>query len=280
MKKFLIFGLIFVLAISPVISIVEAGGCRSYSYCQPTYYQESYCAPTYCAPTYAAPVIQYIDRYVAVPVPLVVTVPTISYLYNGGYSPVVPIGTTAGYNSPGQVIGNVGYNQPGQVQMQQPQVQQSQVQQTQAQQPQATSYNDLTDAQVDNLIARIEKRLAARNGNGNGGQQSPALEQPTSAAPPAVPQDTDSAVVYYLRQPLGIKGKSCADCHTGSRAEKGFQIFTDSNQLNPNLNWSKVWDRADDGSMPPEAKTNKNAAMSDNGVKMIRQKMLQATGRR
>ncbi len=87
--------------------------------------------------------------------------------------------------------------------------------------------------------------------------------------PPAVPKVegaqpvNDSELLTILNKTRGKDNKSCASCHTGASAKAGIVLFSSSGVLNPNAPWFKAWDAADEGRMPPEAKTNKDAAVSD-----------------
>jgi len=174
---------------------------------------------------------------VAYPVPFSIAVPVVSYLYNGGgysYAPVFQA----------QPAAPMGVVAPA---------------------PQANG--ELTDAQVDNLITRIEARLAARqqqpNGNGSYGK--------TSAPPPSA---VASDVLTILTLKRGTDQKACMDCHTGSGAKGNMKIFLEPGKLNPNADWTSIWDATDEGRMPPETKKNRSAALSDQEVQVLRLKML------
>lgn len=197
-----------------------------------------------------APAVVYRDVVrevpVAYPVPFTVAVPVVSYLYNGGgfsYAPVFQAQPTPG-------MGTVSVAPQTQPQTTDPAV-------------------NLTDAQIDTLIARIEARLTARNG----GVTTPA---PKTAPPSAVPSD----VVTILTLKRGNDQRSCADCHTGTQAKGKMVIFSSPGILNPAADWAAIWDVTDTGVMPPETKKNQNAALSDQEVNVLRAKMLEAKASR
>jgi len=142
--------------------------------------------------------------------------------------------------------------------------------QGQAMQPQAqptAAKPGLTDEQIDLIIDRIEARLAVRNGNAS-----------KNVSTPSVPQASQDVTAILLTK-RGKDNKSCADCHTGPSSKGAFQIFGTAGNLNPNINWPKIWDETDKGRMPPEATSNTNAALSDQEVNIIRQKIL-STGKK
>lgn len=190
---------------------------------------------------------------IAYPVPFTVAVPVVSYLWNGGGTGYAPVFQA----QPAAALGPF-QSAPLQVQAQ----------------AQAANMN-LSDVQIDQLIARIEARLTARANN----QTSPAPEKLTP--PPPVPpapgasqkHGNGNEIVSILSRPLGKTQKSCASCHTGSAAKGKTMIFTAPNVLNENVDWFKVWDNADKGNMPPEAGTNREAALSDQEVEILRQKV-------
>jgi hypothetical protein len=254
MKKIIISAMLFVL-ITTVLLIdtkndVKANGRRTF-FSQPT---NSNCYPTYSAPTYYEPTYVYRDVVrevpVAYPVPFTVAVPVVSYLYNGGgygYAPVYQA-------QPAPGMGTVS-NMP------QP-----------PQQVQSADPTQLTDAQVDNLLTRIEQRLAARQKNGTNGTNGTNGKVTTPPPPTAVPSD----VYTILTLKRGNDQKSCADCHTGSGAKGSMKIFLEPSKLNPDVDWTAIWDAADTGTMPPETKKNRNAALSDQEVNVLRQKMMES----
>lgn len=216
----------------------EASGRSCFSYSS-----SSYCYPTY-QPTYIyRDVIREVP--VAYPVPFTVAVPVVSYLYNGGgytYAPVYQAQPAAG-------MGTVSTT-------------------PQAPTQQGTNGElQFTDAQVDNLINRIEQRLAAKAKNGTNGTNGHAKSTP----PTAVPSD----VYTILTLKRGTAQKSCMDCHTGSTAKGGQKIFLEPGKLNPDADWTTIWDVTDEGRMPPEAQKNRNAALSDQEVQVLRAKMLE-----
>lgn len=45
---------------------------------------------------------------------------------------------------------------------------------------------------------------------------------------------------------------NCIKCHEGEKPDKDFRIFTAPGVVDANLDWFKVWERTDDGSMPPK----------------------------
>jgi hypothetical protein len=248
MKKFIVSAVLFTLIACVLLieapSDVEASGRR-------TVFSSS-CAPSYCAPTYVEPTYIYRDVIrevpVAYPVPFTVAVPVVSYLYNGGgysYAPVFQAQPAAGMGTVSQAV-------PA---------------------PQATGGDptQLSDAQIDNLITRIEQRLAAKQKNGNGNGNSNGNGK-ASSPPPAVASD----VYTILTLKRGNDQKSCMDCHTGSTAKGSVRIFLEPGKLNPNLDWAAVWDATDEGRMPPETKKNRNAALSDQEVQVLRARMLEA----
>lgn len=236
--------LVCVLGLSP--GEVDAGGrtsCYSYPGSCYSYPTQSY-EPTY----YYRDVIREVP--VAYPVPFTVAVPVVSYLYNGGgysYSPVYQAQPASG-------MGTVSYN-GGQPPQQQP---------PPAQPPPQAGASDpsqFTDAQIDSLIARIEQRLDARR---NGDKAPP----PAAAPPPTATLDALS--ILTLKR--GNSQKSCMDCHTGAAAKGKMVIFTAPGQLNPKANWVAIWDATDAGRMPPEAKSNRNALLSDQEVNILEAK--------
>ena len=236
MKKIL-FSLLLVVAFAvlllPGSNDAEAAGCRTFT-------ASSYCYPTY-EPTYIyRDVIREVP--VAYPVPFTVAVPVVSYLYNGGgysYSPVYQAQPTVG----------MGTVSPAQAS--------------------AGDASQFTDAQVDNLITRIEQRLAVKqkNGNGNGNYG----KSPTTPPPPVVSSD----VYTILTLKRGLDQKACIDCHSGSASKGNMKIFLEPNKLNPDVDWTALWDATDEGRMPPETKKNRNAALSDQEVHVLRLKMLE-----
>jgi len=238
MKKFIALSIICTLLVFVALvdspNEAEASGRRVF--CSSP--SSSYCYPTY-EPTYIyRDVVREVP--VAYPVPFTVAVPVVSYLYNGGgysYAPVFQA----------QPAAPMGYVAPT---------------------PKAQANGELTDAQVDNLIARIEARLAAKqqqpNGNGNYGKA------PTTPPPPAIASD----ITTILTLKRGADQKSCMDCHTGSTAKGSMKIFLEPGKLNPDADWTSIWDATDEGRMPPETKKNRNAALSDQEVHVLRLKML------
>jgi len=272
MKQLMTYGaivlaLVTTMLIAPTPPDVRAGGCRtSYGCYQPTYYpQKEYI---------------YVDREipVAYPVPFTVAVPVVSYLWNGGYgipgySPVFQAQPATGMGQvavPQQMPANGNGNGNGN----------GAAQSTGA--PRTSALLQLTDAELDYLIGRIEQRLAARAGGNNGGNNGGA-----KTAPPPVPQDntqpkagnySDADVVRVLSTKLGATQKSCMDCHAGSSAKGGMKIFDSPGVLNQKANWAKIWDAADAGRMPKEAQSNKNALVSDADCEILRWKMMNSNG--
>lgn len=261
-KQLLICGAIVIALVSAMILAPPpadgwVAGCRSYGSCyQPTYY-------------YSQPEYIYVDRIipVAYPVPFTVAVPVVSYLWNGGYG--VP-----GYSP---VYGAQPANGAPTVQV--PQQQPAPMPQNGTNgngAPRTPALLQLTDAELDYLIGRIEERLTARAKNGNGQQQ------PTTPPPP-VPQEkgsrpiiySDNDVVRVLSTKVGKDSKSCMDCHAGTSHKGGMKIFNSPGVLNQGVNWSKIWDAADSGRMPKEAQTNKAAVLSDADCEVLRWKMMQ-----
>lgn len=229
------------------------------------------CAPAYAPTACYTPVVEYVDRIlpVAVPVPFTVAVPVVSYLYNGGYAP--------GYTPIYQALPAAAGAQV--VVPQQPQMQpQAQAAPTRDTAPRTSALMNISDAELDYLINRIEQRLNARAGN------TPQATSP----PPPVPQATRSApgagsdadVVRVLSTPLGNSHKACVDCHTGAGSKGSVVIFNSPGVLNPSANWSQIWDAADAGRMPKEAQTNKQAVVSDADCEVLRGKMIQASAKR
>jgi len=217
------------------------------------------------------PQTEYVDRVVPVayPVPFFVAIPTVSYLYNGGYgySPVYQALPAA----PG-----------GQVTVAQPPTRPTNGNGNGA--PYTSALLNLSDSDLDYLSNRIEQRLAARNGGGAQSPKPPAVPPSAPSQPATQPKAggsyTDADVVRVLSKPLGSTQKSCADCHTGSSSKGGTRIFDSPGILNQKANWAKIWDAADSGTMPKEAQTNKNAVMSDADCDVLRDKMMKTNSGR
>jgi hypothetical protein len=267
-KHLLSYGIVVLALFAAILCVpppsdVKAGGrlfgnhssCNTNSCYTPTYYSQ----PEYI----------YVDRVipVAYPVPFTVAVPVVSYLYNGGYgipgySPVYaaqPAAPTYGVQQPVM-----------------PQAQPTNGNGNGA--PRTSALLQLSDAELDLLIGMIEKRLAARNGNG--GAQTPTSPPPPVPQAPQSPKAyTDVDVTRVLSTKLGATQKSCMDCHTGASAKAGVKIFESPGVLSQTANWSKIWDAADAGRMPKEAQTNKAALLSDADCDVLRWKMTQSNGR-
>lgn len=252
MKKiisFAVFGALFVsLCLIGDPNEAEAGNpCRTTYYSYPT---SNYCYPSY-EPTYIyRDVVREVP--VAYPVPFTVAVPVVSYLFNGGgysYAPVYNAQPTAG-------MGTVTNGTPPPV--------------TAA--PAGFDPSQMTDAQVASFVDRIDKYLRAKNGNGNGNGGYTNGNGAKSAPPPAVPSD----VYTILTLKRGNDQKSCMDCHTGASAKGNMRIFLEPGKLNPDADWSAIWDTTDTGAMPPEVKKNRAAALSDQEVDALRRKMIEA----
>lgn len=250
MKKIIAFAVLGVmlvaLMLTPAVPEVEASNpCRTTYYSYP---QSNYCYPSYSQPTYIyRDVIREVP--VAYPVPFTVAVPVVSYLYNGGgytYAPVYNAQPTAGMGTVSQAP-----------------------QQQQPAQAAPFDASQLTDAQVASFVDRIDKYLRAKNGNGNNGNGHVNGNGAKSTPPPAVPSD----VYTILTLKRGNDQKSCMDCHTGSSAKGGQKIFLEPGKLNPDADWAAIWDTTDTGAMPPEVKKNRAAALSDQEVDVLRQKM-------
>jgi hypothetical protein len=198
---------------------------------------------------YYQPQVVYQDRYiyrdrvielpVATPIPFVITVPTVSYLWNG--SPAY------------QAVPMAQYQQP-------------QPQQAPQAQPQAQT-GLFTDAQLDQLIEALERRYQARQA-----QQQSTVRQPQGELPPVVPGGDDAIRAIFYRK-RGAEGKSCMDCH-GPATAKGGLILIKNNQFASGINWNTILEKVDTGAMPPEARKNRNAALSNQEVALIREKML------
>jgi hypothetical protein len=124
---------------------------------------------------------------------------------------------------------------------------------------------DWSDEQLDRLLDKLEARMAARSNVGNGA--------PKSLPPRATSPTDDNAVVGILSRKLGNAQKACVDCHTGAGAKGGVRIFDAPGVVNPNVDWFKVWDAADSGRMPPEVKSNVNAALGDEECNILRAKI-------
>lgn len=240
MKRFV--ALVVSCILLPFISLIENPGEAEASGRRTLFSQSnsSCCYPAY-EPSYIyRDVVREVP--VAYPVPFTVAVPVVSYLYSGGGYSYAPV-----FNA--QPAAAVGVVAPA---------------------PKANDSDttSLTDAQIDNLITRIEARLAARqqqpNGNGNYGKTS-------TPPPPAVASD----VTTVLTLKRGNDQKACMDCHTGSSAKGNIKIFLEPGKLNPAANWSAIWDATDEGRMPPETKKNRSAALNDQEVQVLRLKMLE-----
>jgi len=198
-----------------------------------------------CGTYYSYPIRQekvvYRDviQPVAYPVPFTVAVPVISYLHNGvTYSPVY----TAQLASPA------------------PAVVTQQQQQTATQT--STTATGLSDAQMAALMNRFDELMKAKYGI-----------SPTSTAgnnpPPPVPSSDD-----LTAKVKSILSKNCASCHTGAASKGQVVIFSDKEVLNPNAPRQRIWDAADEGRMPPEAKKDAKYALSDADVAQLRAWML------
>jgi hypothetical protein len=227
MKRLIPLMAIAVILVAAVGSDIKAGGYRYSSGC-------GYSTPTYYSNYYSAPQIVYRDVItpVAYPVPFTVAVPVVSYLYNGGgtYAPVFqaqPAGIATVATAPA-----VAANQTV----------------------------SLSEAQLDTIIDRIEKRLQAR------GQQPATNGNVGSPPPPPVPSSTSSV--------HEILNKNCASCHTGSTAKKGVKIFDDKAVLSQTANRAAIWDAADAGRMPPDAQKDVRHALPDSEVAVLRAWML------
>lgn len=62
---------------------------------------------------------------------------------------------------------------------------------------------------------------------------------------------------------------NCASCHTGDKAEKGFRIFAAPGTIDPGLDWFKVWERGDDGTMPPKPKES----LGEEEVRILKERL-------
>jgi hypothetical protein len=181
--------------------------------------------------------VEYRDRIVPVvqPVPFTVAVPVISYLYNGSsFSPVFNAQTT---------VANPG--------LQVAQTTQQQVQSVQQTQQVAGGQLQLDDAFIDKLIDRIEQRLQQRN------------KQPIG--PPPVRKDE-----ALHQQVVTILSNNCASCHTAPKAKGGITMFLGTGVFNPAVDKKKIFDAADEGRMPPAAKTDPSAALNDADIALLR----------
>jgi hypothetical protein len=213
---------------------------------------------------------------IATAVPVVVTVPVanVSYNYQGAVAttaaPVQVVPNTQPTYLTGPVTNPTTVTVPSNPlgQMAQPQA--------------AAGALNLTDAQIDALINRITERLQAQ-------QQGAA---PAASGRPAVTGDAparlglggpgggggDAAVIAILdnpQKPLGPDAKptNCAACHTGPGSSGGFKIFESKGVLAANVNWTKIWDRSDNGTMPPIAQKDVKFALSDADVNTLRTKL-------
>lgn len=181
--------------------------------------------------------VEYRDNYVPVlqPVPFTVAVPVVSYLFNGSsYAPV--------------------FN--GQPAMQNPGLQ-VQTQQTSTQTQATAQSSQLSDAFVDMLIERIEQRLALRQQRQQGGP--PPLRRGRA-------QGGDGGLAARA---TAILATNCAACHTGPQARGGQVIFSSPGILNASGDRKRWVDAADEGRMPPAARQNPQAAVSDGDVDIL-----------
>ena len=163
---------------------------------------------------------------VAVAQPFVVAVPGVSYLYGGA---------------------TVGLQQ---AQPQQPSVQPNA---TQVPRARASDSSELSDAALDKLIERLEKRLQQRQND----------VQPRDSGPPPVKTTSTTGSA------LSILTTHCAACHTGNSAKGGVAIFSSPGVLNVRVDRNKVWEAADQGRMPPAAQKDVNAALLDAEVDVL-----------
>jgi hypothetical protein len=236
--------------------------------CGSVSYPVQSCAPVYSKPVFAKPVVAVADPVVvSYPVPFTVAVPVVSYLFNGGgYSyqplaaqpltPVAPVAAQPVVGGPAPVAGAAPVAAP-----------QQQARVAAPPPPVAADPGGLTDAQIDSLINRIEARLAARQKAGAPPPPQPGAEPPAGSAPPPV---AGIDVTQVLLTKRGNLGKSCADCHTGATSKGNTVIFSPEGVLNPQANWNAIWDASDAGRMPPEARTNRNALVSDAEVAALK----------
>lgn len=201
------------------------------------------CNTGYCAPTYYAPQATYIYRDViqpvAYPVPFTVAVPVVSYFPNNvSYSPVF----AAQPAMPAVVASTMTSAAPGQM----------------------MTRAEWSDAQLDSLIDKLEKRLAARQVAA--GNQQASVPNTVSSAPPPVPSHNGSVDL--------VLKTNCSSCHSGAAAKGKMMMFDGQGNLNSNVNKQAIWDAADTGRMPPAAQKDVRLALTDGDVAVLRSWML------
>jgi hypothetical protein len=249
MKKWAIITLVLAGIISLFVASNDAsafgrrGRCGGFRSCNTTF-----CAPVVhhavavkevIVPVFAYPVL--VPAYQFQYVPTTYAVPTVPVTGYPQAYPVVPQAPGYGYQPqqaypygmqgyPPQVQGQYGMQQPNGNQQQQ--------------------FNLSRKDQIRELAkALIEEMNKMADGQGDNGP--PPVSQPNDPPQPQTqnPRQPDPQLTQLV---LGSLNRTCAQCHTGVGAKKGFQIFTQPGHLNQNVNWKSVKEELVAEHMPPK----------------------------
>jgi hypothetical protein len=218
------------------------GRCSGFRSCNTTF-----CAPIVhhavvvkevITPVFAYPVL--VPAYQFQYVPTTYAVPTVPVTGYPQAYPVVP--QAPGYGYQPQYGMPQGYpqvqGQYGQYGMQQPQGFGANPQQ---------QFNLSRKDQIRELAkALIEEMNKMADGQGDNGPPPVQGQQPPQTQAPGQP---DPQLTQFV---LGSLNRTCAQCHTGVGAKKGFQIFTQPGHLNQNVNWKRVKEELVAEHMPPK----------------------------
>jgi mono/diheme cytochrome c family protein len=110
---------------------------------------------------------------------------------------------------------------------------------------------EFSDALIDRLIQRIEERLKIKS------------------APATLPPPVKTAATDVSSRAEAVLATNCAGCHRQGSTKGGPTIFLADGSINPSVDRRLVLKVADEGTMPPAARTDKSKAVSDDDVKAL-----------
>lgn len=201
------------------------------------------CAPIHHAvivrevitPVFAYPIL--VPAYQFQYVPTTYAVPTVPVT---GYPQAYPVVPQGQYGMPGQQAYPYGMHQgyPPQPQGQY------------GMQPNGANQQQFNLSRKDQIRelakALIEEMNKMADGQGDNGPPPVTQPNPPQTQAPGQPDPQLTQLV------LGSINRTCAQCHTGVGAKKGFQIFTQPGHLHQNVNWKRVKEELVAEHMPPK----------------------------